>query len=158
MQIIRLQYGQMAIRYLTLSLSMLLASDYAENSRDRTVCLCTEQSPDVSCNGGLAKSTAAAPLESLRQISILTGSVGSCAPLRERRIIHRRGDTHWHPTQFWTSTVSCLTLRLTKVLDELPTPNMLIVLPALTPSNFKALYPTAQSDTGVLTWNISRNP
>ena len=100
------------------------------------MCLCTEQSPDVSCSGGLAKSTAAAPLESLRQISILTGSVGlSCAPLRERRIIHRHGDTHWHPTQFWTSTVSCLTLCLTKVLDELPAPNMLIVLPALTHSN-----------------------
>ena len=115
---------------------MLLASDYAENSRDRTVCLCMEQSPDVSCNGGLAKSTAAAPLESLRQISILTGSVGSsCAPLRERQIIHRHGDTHWYPTHFWTSTVSCVTLRPIEVLDELPTPNIFIVLPTLTHSN-----------------------
>ena len=50
--------------------------------------------------------------------------------------MRRAGDTHWHPTQFWTSTVSCLIfpgIPLVKVLDELT--NIFIVLPALTHSN-----------------------
>ena len=79
-------------------------------------------------------------LESSRQISILTGSVRvglvSCVPLCERRTVHGRGDTHWHPTHFGTSAVSCVISRLIKVLvDELASPDIFIVLPALTHSN-----------------------
>ena len=89
----------------------------------------TGQSPEVAWQESTAARIITSDVHLDGVCRLYCASLSRC----ERRIVHVLGDTHWHPTQFWTSTVSCSIFPLIKVLDELT--NIFIVFPAPTHSN-----------------------